>query len=86
MTAFTDPVSIAEYISENPFTWPGGYELFGITDDGGILRNSCCADELDRIEESIPNDGFYLVEIDSAEMDENEVCDHCGTVIYGLNG
>lgn len=78
------PAEIATIVSEEGFAWPGGYELFAITDDGGVLCRFCCANERECIEESYPGDGFFITRMASAEMDEDVACDHCGRVIHGL--
>jgi predicted DCC family thiol-disulfide oxidoreductase YuxK len=75
----------AEYIAEHRYTWPGGYELFAVCYDGGILCATCCAENIDLIEADEDNlwSGWRVVGIDSAECcEELTVCDHCGRVIF----
>jgi hypothetical protein len=65
-------------IAQNPYAWPGGYERFGITDDGGVLCYRCCRDEADCIDDAYPNDGWNIVaESHCAETDSRVQCDHC---------
>lgn len=79
-----EPKELAEAIAHEKYAWPGGYELFGVTDDGGILCYQCCNEEQDRIAESVPDDGFYLNAWDHTENADMDylICDHCERTIY----
>lgn len=75
---------IARYIARTCFAWPGGYELFAVTDHGGILCYDCCYAEYLSIRTAVPGDGFYIVGYDSeANTDEFLNCDHCGRIFGG---
>lgn len=77
-----NPKDIAAYIARYRYTWPGGYEMLAITDDGGALCNDCCRTEYRRILQATPGDGFY---VDGYSIDEDHegaiYCDHCGRTI-----
>ena len=78
------PLEIAHLVSRTPFAWPGGYELFAITDDGGVLCWQCCEREELIIALSNRGDGWHVVAYDhtgNCDMD-TESCDHCGRTIY----
>lgn len=67
------------------FAWPGGYELFGVTDDGGILCAKCVDAHEQLIDYATKGDGWYLIAIDHAgnvDQEEEETrCDHCNRMI-----
>ena len=66
----------------NPYTWPGGYELYLVTDDGGLLCGDCIKAEYANIYTSFKGDGWHPAGITGDhEMDENSSCDHCGREI-----
>lgn len=35
----------AKRVARERFAWPGGYELFSVMDDGGIVCNTCTRKE-----------------------------------------
>lgn len=73
---------IAPFIAQEMFAWPGGYEMFAVTDDGGILCNKCCKGEAETIALANEGDGWFVVAVDSmANCDESQYCDHCNRVI-----
>ena len=75
----------AEYVAENKYAWPGGYELFAVCGDGGILCANCCAEnmELIALDEDNRWSGWHVIGIDSAEnCEELTMCDHCSRVIF----
>jgi len=67
------------------YTFPGGYRLFFITDDGCALSFSAVLDNLQSIYYSMMhgfNDGWNIVGIGSTAECEDEVfCDHTGEEI-----
>lgn len=67
------------------YAWPGGYELFGICNDGGILCCGCMREEYHQIAYSRKhkiNDGWRVVAIGcAAEYDSLIQCDHCNKTI-----
>ena len=73
---------IAKFVARTKFAFPGGYELFAITDDGAALCYDCCRTEFSQIVGSYPGDGWRVTGIDSmANYDDSFHCDHCNREI-----
>lgn len=81
----------------NKYAWPGGYTLFGVCSDGGVLCSKCMRENFHSILWSIKNnvsDGWKVIRIDCAanleprewieEHSEEyclEFCAHCNDVL-----
>ena len=79
------------------YAWPGGYQLFGITSDGGLLCVNCMRKQWRNIVWSRLNrvcDGWRVTAIDSAASLESaeycnanadsyslDYCDHCNLLL-----
>jgi hypothetical protein len=67
------------------YCWPGGYELFFSTNDGGAICFDCARKEFNLICDSIRhghNDGWRVVACEIAEYYEDGLaCDHCNREI-----
>lgn len=75
--------AIAQKVADERFAWPGGYDLFALTDDGGVLCATCCTVEAERIAEAYEGDGFYVIDLDhTGNTDEDVFCDHCYKEIH----
>lgn len=65
--------------------WPGGYELFGICDDGAVLCCDCMRREYYLIAYSRRNkinDGWNVVAVEcAANYDSHIQCVHCNKTI-----
>lgn len=63
------------------YAWPGGYALFGVTDDGGTICAPCMAKERRVIVSAIGDecsDGWRIVAVDCVANTDGQVrCDHC---------
>ncbi|MHB1644712.1 MAG: hypothetical protein ACYCS8_19010 [Acidithiobacillus sp.] len=88
MTRIHDSVAVDKAISlsldiiKYPYTNPGSYEKFAITDDGGCLCHECVKKELRQIATSYKGDGWRVVGIDIAENSNGALyCDNCGRAI-----
>lgn len=68
-----------------PYAWPGGYELFYCTSDGGALCHKCAKDNYRLISDSVRrrvNDGWRIVAVECANVIEAALyCDHCNRAI-----
>ena len=84
--SMTTPGSIAKYLVRHPYAWPGGYPLYAITDDGGVLCHTCCKSEFTSIVGSYPNDGWHVIAIDVNYEDTSLYCDHCNQLIESAYG
>ena len=70
--------------TKSPYAWPGGYPLYAITSDGGVLCMSCCKSEARQIIPSIKSqlsDGWQVQAFDVNWEDPHLICDHCGNPI-----
>lgn len=67
------------------FAWPGGYEIFGICSDGGVLCCDCMKQEYRQIADARKyggNNGWRVVAVDHAgNTDTHTACDHCSKEI-----
>lgn len=73
------------------YAWPGGYQMYFITNDGGALSFDAVREQLRNVIDSIQersNDGWRVVACDINYEDQDLVCDHTGERIpsaYGEN-
>ena len=71
-------------------TWPGGYPVYSMTADGGILCGGPeCANgpESKAAEAECPDDNQWLVvAVDIHWEGEPLICDHCGAAIESAYG
>ncbi len=71
------------------FAWPGGYPLFYLCSDGGILCPKCVNAEIDNIDDSTRRklrDGWQLTACDVHWEGEALTCDHCNAEIDSAYG
>jgi hypothetical protein len=67
-----------------PFAWPGGYPLYFICEDGGVLSFESARSEFGNIADSIRrdiSDGWRVVGCDINLEDSQLICDHTGARI-----
>lgn len=59
------------------YAWPGGYEIFYITHDGGLLCADCATEHIYLMEDGYSD---WTVEgcIHASETDSELRCEHCG--------
>jgi hypothetical protein len=76
----SNPVDMVRYAARVPYTFPGGYEVLLIMDDG-ILCNDCIKENYKGILFETKNNwncGWTAARITtSAEFEETEQCDNC---------
>ena len=81
----TTPRELASTIRAGGHVWPGGYEVFFITSDGGVICHSCAIAEYSNIVDSIRrdiSDGWRIVGAESSSGCEGYgQCDHCNGAI-----
>ncbi len=66
------------------FAWPGGYPLFYVFTDGGVICPACLNNNIDQIDEANrtgrgcnSHGGWAVDGVDANYEDEDMVCDHC---------
>ena len=72
-----------------PYAWPGGYPLYAITSDGGVLCHKCCKSEFRSIVDSIhtdSSDGWKVEAVTVNWEDTDLFCDHCADPIESAYG
>ena len=89
----TTMADMLRWALKNPFAWPGGYNIVGITYDGGVLCHDCIRAELSNIFSSYSGDAWHLVQFAYTDPDDDAgewndysptCCDNCGACVTGL--
>jgi len=79
------PSELASTIRAGGHAWPGGYEVFFIASDGGVICHDCTVAEYSNIVDSIRrdiNDGWRIVGAESSANIDGEInCGHCDGAI-----
>lgn len=86
MTARKQLLAIAKQVARDRFEWPGGYAMFLVMADGGVLCPACVRKEWCSIVRytfwNQPGSGWMPAGIDhTGNTDEETRCDHCDEVI-----
>lgn len=67
------------------YAWPGGYPIYYVTDDGGVLCPACANKEIMRTID--PEDRqFFILAGDINYENEDLWCDHCNKQIESAYG
>jgi len=66
------------------YAWPGGYPLFYITKDGGVLCPKCVNENLELVEGDDPQ--WRIVAYDINYEDTELYCDNCNEKIESAYG
>ena len=67
------------------FAWPGGYPLYYVCADNGVLCPTCVnGDDVRNADADDPQ--WYVVGVDAHHEGPPMVCDHCGTGIESACG
>ena len=79
------PSELASTIRAGKYAWPGGYAVFFIASDGGVICHDCTVVEYRNVVDSIRrdiNDGWRIVGAEcSANTDGAMYCDYCDGAI-----
>jgi hypothetical protein len=79
------PRELASTIRAGKYAWPGGYEAFFITSDGGVICHNCAIAEYWNIVDSMRrdiSDGWRIVGAECSANTDGEInCDHCDGAI-----
>lgn len=81
MTTQSTSLRHARDLAAHPWSWPGCYPRFGITDDGGALCHECAKDEEKSIATTTGTDGWCLKGVDVNWEDTQLYCAHCSARI-----
>ena len=81
MTTQSRSLRLADQLSSSPYSWPGGYPLFGIFNDGGACCSKCASAERELIGTTSGTDGWGLVAIETNWEDPDLYCSNCGARI-----
>ena len=70
-------------MAQDRFAWPGGYEMYFITDDSGVLCSPCVVQEWEAtIKDTHEGSGWFIVAYDMVGQTDGEVtCDHCNRTL-----
>lgn len=70
-------------LAKEKFAWPGGYEMYFVTSDGGVLCADCVVNEwADEIAEADDWGGWKIEGVGSeADTDSLTICDNCNRTI-----
>jgi hypothetical protein len=76
-----------QYCARSPYAWPGGYDVFVITDDGGTICADCVRKEYAQMYHDTAFDGWHgtgwvvVAASASCNSDGPLNCDHCNRSI-----
>jgi hypothetical protein len=70
-------------MANDRYAWPGGYELFFVCDDSGVLCAPCVVNEWEEvIRDAYHGDGWFIEGWSHTGQNDGPVqCDHCYYVI-----
>ena len=77
MTIASQSLRLADRLAQSPYTWPGGYPMFGLFNDGGCCCHKCAKTERESIGTTTGGDGWALVALDVNWEDPELFCDCC---------
>ena len=84
----TNGVQALQFVARQPYAWPGGYDTFAITDDGGTICADCVRKEYRQLYADtagrFAGTGWCVAAADAAcNVDGQLSCDNCGKMIVG---
>ncbi len=71
-------------VRQGPYAWPGGYPLYAIADDGGLLCWDCLKTQRRLILESLRDrtrDGWAVMAVEVLWEGPDECCSHCNAAL-----
>lgn len=81
MTTQSRSLRLANQLHKQGFAWPGGYPLFALLDDGGILCRHCAGTERRWIATTTGSDGWCVQALAINYEDPELRCSHCNAAI-----
>tara|TARA_Y100000031_G_scaffold153640_1_gene199374 strand:- start:306 stop:578 length:273 start_codon:yes stop_codon:yes gene_type:complete len=86
MPEITTQRKLGEMLRYGRWAFPGGYEVFYVTDDGEVLCYPCVKKDIEAVLDSVRNeinDGWRIVGFETtASIEENTNCVHCNYSIW----
>ena len=69
-----------EFLSAGPYTWPGGYPIYFVTADGGVISFEAAKENKDLIIDAIRSgtDSQWHVVACDINWESHITCDHTG--------
>lgn len=70
---------LAKCLDNGPYAWPGGYPLYFVTEDGGVLSFKAAEDNRELIESAIvknDDDQWRVIACETNWEDPELICDH----------
>jgi len=80
----TNKVELAAAYKQGPYTWPGGYPVYGLFSDGAYCCWDCFKSEYGSIAESVKDQdrtGWNMVALDINYEDDTAYCEHCSKTL-----
>ena len=81
MSAGSRSLRLADQLVREPYAWPGGYPMYAVTDDGGVICRFCAEEEREPIALTDGRDGWCVVDLSVNWEDLELRCDCCGREI-----
>ena len=72
---------LADQLVREPYAWPGGYPMYAVTDDSGVICRFCAEEERQWIALTNGRDGWCVVDLSVNWEDLELRCDCCGREI-----
>lgn len=79
MSGYRDPE--LSHMSWEKWAWPGGYPIYYVCKDGGILCPDCANKEIALTSDPDADDQWNIVDLDINYEDPHLTCDHCNKFI-----
>lgn len=81
---YKDPVLVTK--SWERWAWPGGYPVYYVCKDGGVLCSHCANDNIEMTSDPQAEADWYIVASDINWEDPHLTCDHCSKPVGSAYG
>ena len=78
-------MTLQEYLAHGPFTFPGGYTLHALVDDGEAICFDCCKED-GGVHEGGPADGWRFEDVFVHWEGPPMFCAHCNKALESEYG
>jgi hypothetical protein len=68
------------------WAWPGGYPIYYLTADNGVLCSKCANDNVELTSDRDGDDQWRIVYADINYEDSSLYCEHCGELVESAYG